>query len=166
VLAAEPDRQIVIGAYTQPWHEQVTFHPLPPEQFAGFDQPGYVKIVWMLGVEPLRANRSLLVTRTRAVGTDPHARRMFRRYWRRCRPGSSSSATPPCHGCGTRPSAAQPTLASLREEFLGYAVPVERCACNRSARALMPFKTLRIIAKSPNSSRTSVRIAGAGVSHG
>jgi hypothetical protein len=81
VLAEEPDREIVIGAYTQPWHELVAFHPLPPEQFAGFDQPGYVKIAWTLGAEPLGANRSLLVTRTRAVATDPHARRKFRRSW-------------------------------------------------------------------------------------
>jgi hypothetical protein len=81
VLAEEPDREIVVGAYTQPWHEQVTFHSLPPEQFAGFNQPGFVKIAWTLGVEPLGEHRSLLVTRTRAVATDPHARRRFRRYW-------------------------------------------------------------------------------------
>jgi hypothetical protein len=81
VLAEEPDREIVIGAYTQPWHERVTFHPLPPEEFAGFDQPGYVKIVWTLGAEPLGPNESLLVTRTRAVATDPQSRRKFRRYW-------------------------------------------------------------------------------------
>jgi len=81
VLAEEPDREIVIGAYTQPWHEQVTFHPLPPEQFAGFNQPGYVKIAWTLGAEPLGPNRSRLVTRTRAVATDPQARKRFRRYW-------------------------------------------------------------------------------------
>jgi uncharacterized protein YndB with AHSA1/START domain len=81
VLAEEPDREIVIGAYTQPWHQQVTFHPLPPEQFAGFDQPGYVKIAWTLGAEPLGPNESLLVTRTRAVATDPHSRKRFRRYW-------------------------------------------------------------------------------------
>jgi hypothetical protein len=81
VLAEEPDREIVIGAYTQPWHQQVTFHSLPPEGFAGFDQPGYVKIAWTLGAEPLGPASSLLVTRTRAVATDPHARRRFRRYW-------------------------------------------------------------------------------------
>jgi len=81
VLAEEPDREIVIGAYTQPWHEQVTFHPLPPEQFAGFNQPGYVKIAWTLGAEPLGPNRSRLVTRTRVVATDLQARRRFRRYW-------------------------------------------------------------------------------------
>jgi hypothetical protein len=81
VLAEVPDREIVIGAYTQPWHEQVTFHPLPPEEFAGFNQPRYVKIAWTLGVEPLGPNQSLLVTRTRAVATDPESRKRFRRYW-------------------------------------------------------------------------------------
>ena len=29
VLAEVPDREIVIGAYTQPWHEHVEFRPLP-----------------------------------------------------------------------------------------------------------------------------------------
>jgi hypothetical protein len=81
VLAEEPDREIVIGAYTQPWHEQVRFHPLPPEEFAGFDRPGYVKIVWTLQAEPLGPNDSLLITRTRAVATDPQSRKRFRRYW-------------------------------------------------------------------------------------
>jgi hypothetical protein len=81
VLAEEPDREIVIGAYTQPWHEQVTFHSLPPEDFARFNRPGYVKIAWTLAAEPLGPASSLLVTRTRAVATDPQARRKFRRYW-------------------------------------------------------------------------------------
>jgi hypothetical protein len=59
----------------------VTFHPLPPEEFAGFDEPGYVKIVYTLAAEPLGPGRSRFVTRTRVVTTDPEARRRFRRYW-------------------------------------------------------------------------------------
>jgi hypothetical protein len=81
VLAEVPDREIVIGTYTTPWHEQVTFHPLPPDEFPGFAEPGYVKIVVTLGAEPLGPDRSLFVTRTRAVATDPESRRKFRRYW-------------------------------------------------------------------------------------
>jgi Polyketide cyclase / dehydrase and lipid transport len=81
VLAEVPDREIVIGTYTRPWHEQVTFHPLPPEEFPGFAEPGYVKIVVTLGAEPFGPDRSRFVTRTRAVATDPEARRKFRRYW-------------------------------------------------------------------------------------
>jgi hypothetical protein len=81
VLAEVPDRELVVGTYTQPWHQQVTFHPLPPEEFAAFDEPGYVKIVWTLAAEPLGSDRSRFVTRTRVVTTDPEARRRFRRYW-------------------------------------------------------------------------------------
>jgi hypothetical protein len=81
VLAEIPDRELVVGTYTQPWHQQVTFHPLPPEQFAVFDQPGYVKIVYTLAAEPLGPDRSRFVTRTRVVTTDPESRRRFRRYW-------------------------------------------------------------------------------------
>ena len=81
VLAEIPDREIVVGTYTQPWHQQVTFHPLPPEDFAGFDAPGFVKIVYTLGAEPIGPDRSRFVTRTRVVTTDPEARRRFRRYW-------------------------------------------------------------------------------------
>jgi hypothetical protein len=81
ILAEEPDRQIVIGAYAQPWHENVEFRALPPADFASFDEPGFVKIVWTLAAEPLDARTSRFVTRTRVVTTDDGARRRFRRYW-------------------------------------------------------------------------------------
>jgi hypothetical protein len=81
VLAEVPDRELVVGTYTQPWHQQVTFHPLPAQEFAAFDQPGYVKIVYTLAAEPLGPNRSRFVTRTRVATTDPESRRRFRRYW-------------------------------------------------------------------------------------
>jgi hypothetical protein len=81
VLAEEPGRRVVVGAYTQPWRQDVTFHALAPERFAAFSEPGYVKIVWTLSAEPVDVDRSLFVTRTRAAATDPVARRRFRRYW-------------------------------------------------------------------------------------
>jgi hypothetical protein len=81
LLAEVPDREIVVGAYTQPWHEHVTFHPLPPEKFAAFSEPGYVKIVWTLAAEPAGPGESWFVTRTRVVTTDPRSRKKFRRYW-------------------------------------------------------------------------------------
>jgi hypothetical protein len=81
VLAEVPDRQILIGAYTQPWHERVTFRSLPPDAFAAFSEPGYVKIVWTLEAEPVGPDESVFITRTRAVATDPASRRKFRRYW-------------------------------------------------------------------------------------
>jgi hypothetical protein len=81
VLAEVPGREIVVGTCTQPWHEHVKFRALPPEDFAAFDQPGYVKIVWTLEAQPLGPNRSRFVTRTRAAATDQASRRRFRLYW-------------------------------------------------------------------------------------
>ena len=76
-----PGREIVVGAYTQPWHQDVTFTPLSPDEFAAFDEPGYVKMVWTLAAEPLGEGMSTFITRTRVVATDPEARRKFRLYW-------------------------------------------------------------------------------------
>lgn len=81
VLAEVPDRQLVVGSYTQPWHQEVTFHALAPEEFRAFAEPAQVKIVWTLAVEPLGADACRFVTRTRALPTDDEARRLFRRYW-------------------------------------------------------------------------------------
>ena len=81
LLAEEPGREIVIGTYTQPWHENVEFRALEPDAFAGFDEPGFVKIVVSLAAEPLGPQESLFVTRTRVATTDEEARRKFRRYW-------------------------------------------------------------------------------------
>src|SRR5690242_19436600 len=52
VLAEVPGREIVMGAVTQPWKANVMFRALPPDQFAAFQEPDYVKIVWNLRAEP------------------------------------------------------------------------------------------------------------------
>jgi hypothetical protein len=81
VLGEIPGREIVVGSYTQPWHGDVTFRPLAPQEFAAFDEPGFVKIVWTLTAEPIGPDDSLFVTRTRVATTDAFARRRFRLYW-------------------------------------------------------------------------------------
>jgi hypothetical protein len=70
-----------VGCYTRPWQAEVRFQSLPPEQFADFREPGNVKIAWTMAAEPLGPDRSMFITRTRAVATDREARRKFRRYW-------------------------------------------------------------------------------------
>jgi hypothetical protein len=87
VLAERPGREIVMGAVTQPWLADVVFRPLPPEQFARFNEPGYVKIAWTLRADPAGETRSVFRTETRVVATDPGARRKFRRYWSFASPG-------------------------------------------------------------------------------
>jgi hypothetical protein len=87
VLAEIPDREIVMGAVTQPWKANVVFHPLPPGQFLAFDDPEYVKIVWTLRADPIGAKASIFRTETRAVATNAAARAKFRRYWSFLSPG-------------------------------------------------------------------------------
>ena len=87
VLADVADREIVMGAVTKPWEANVTFHALPPDRFAAFQQPGFVKIAWTLRADPLADGASLFRTETRAIATDADARRRFRRYWAAFSPG-------------------------------------------------------------------------------
>jgi hypothetical protein len=87
VLADVPDREIVLGAVTQPWMANVTFRAIPPDRFAAFAEPGLVKIAWTLRADPLGDAVSMFRTETRAMATDVEARRRFRRYWSIFSPG-------------------------------------------------------------------------------
>lgn len=87
LLAEIPGREIVMGAVTQPWMANVVFRALPPDEFAAFRQPDYVKIVWTLRADPLGPGESMFRTETRAVATDPAARARFRWYWSFLSPG-------------------------------------------------------------------------------
>jgi hypothetical protein len=87
ILAEEPGRQIIVGAVTQPWQADVVFRRVPPEEFAAFDQAGYVKIAWTLDATPLGPRDSVFRTETRAMATDPESRARFRRYWTVVSPG-------------------------------------------------------------------------------
>jgi len=87
VLAEIPGREIVMGAVTQPWKGTPIFRGVPPDQFAAFHEPGYVKIAWTLRADSAGPDKSLFRTETRAVCTDEAARRKFRHYWAFLSPG-------------------------------------------------------------------------------
>jgi hypothetical protein len=90
VLEDVPGRELVVGAVTRPWQANVTFRGIAPEQYAGFNEPDYVKIVWTLRADPIdRGARCLFSSETRAVATDAEAARKFRRYWALASPGIS-----------------------------------------------------------------------------
>ena len=82
-----PDRELVVGAVTKPWEPNVTFRALPPDEFAAFREPGFVKIAWTLRADPVDAESSIFRTETRAIATDAAARARFRRYWAFASPG-------------------------------------------------------------------------------
>ena len=56
VLAEVPGREVVVGAVTKPWEANVTFRALPPDQFAAFNEPGYVKIAWTIRADAIGAD--------------------------------------------------------------------------------------------------------------
>lgn len=87
VLAEVPGREVVMGAVTKPWEADVVFRALPPDEFAAFHEPGYVKIAWTLRADPTSPVDSVLRSETRAVATDASARARFRRYWAFLSPG-------------------------------------------------------------------------------
>jgi hypothetical protein len=87
VLAEVPGHELVMGAVTQPWKADVVFRPLPPDQFASFSAPGFVKIAWTLRADPAVGRQSIFRTETRVWPTDAVARSKFRRYWAFVAPG-------------------------------------------------------------------------------
>ena len=69
----------------QPWHLRGASRRV--DDFAGFSEPGWVKIAVDLTATPVGAG-ALLATETRIAATSDDARRAFGRYWRVVRPGS------------------------------------------------------------------------------
>lgn len=86
-VLAETEREIVMGGVTKPWQANPVFRPLPPDQFAAFAEPDYVKIAWTLRASPRALGDSIFRTETRAVATDVGARKKFRLYWSLLSPG-------------------------------------------------------------------------------
>jgi hypothetical protein len=87
VLAESPGREIVMGGATKPWEANPIFRTISPDEFAGFQEPGCVKIVWALRADPSGGNQCIFRTETRAVSTDCEARKRFRPYWSFLSPG-------------------------------------------------------------------------------
>ena len=55
ILAEVPGREIIMGGVTKPWEPNPRFRALDPAQFAAFDEPDYVKIVWSLRADAVGA---------------------------------------------------------------------------------------------------------------
>jgi len=83
MVAEIPGREVVYGAVTQPWKANVVFRGLAAEEFKKFREPGFVKILWPLRVDPTTPSECVFRTETRVATTDDDARRRFRWYWSR-----------------------------------------------------------------------------------
>lgn len=87
VLAEIPDREVVVGAVTQPWMPNVVFRGIDADAFRTFNEPFFVKIAWTLRVDPVDDTSCFFRTETRVITTDADARSRFRWYWARFSPG-------------------------------------------------------------------------------
>jgi uncharacterized protein YndB with AHSA1/START domain len=87
VLAEVPGREVIVGAAAQPWLPNVTFRPIAPDDFATFNEPGWVKIVWTLRIDSDWPDGVVFGTETRAIATDAGSRAKFLHYWTRVVPG-------------------------------------------------------------------------------
>jgi hypothetical protein len=86
-VLAETPGEIVMGAVTKPWEPNPVFRPVPPEDFAAFAEPDFVKIAWTLRASSCPDGSSIFRTETRVVATDLGARKKFRLYWAFLSPG-------------------------------------------------------------------------------
>jgi putative NADPH-quinone reductase len=87
MVAQEPGHELVFGTVTQPWRPNPVFRGLAPEEFRGFNDPGYAKIALTLRLDPVDPERCVASTETRVKTTDSQSRERFRRYWAFLSPG-------------------------------------------------------------------------------
>jgi hypothetical protein len=85
-LRDEPGGEFLVGLVGQFWHRDYGIVQLSPEDFAGFDRPGYAKTVAGFTLHPHGEGRTLLTYESRTVTTDAAARRRFTAYWLVLRP--------------------------------------------------------------------------------
>lgn len=82
MLGEAEGEEIAFGAVGQFWQGRISWHELPREAFASFNEPGYGKIGCNFTTRPYGEGRTLVSYECRTAITDPVSRRKFARYWR------------------------------------------------------------------------------------
>jgi hypothetical protein len=89
VVLERTDDELVVGVLGRPWAPRgggaprLADHADPAAYFAGFDEPGWAKVI-----ANFRVGGGELTTETRVLVTDERSRRAFARYWLLIRPFS------------------------------------------------------------------------------
>ena len=83
LLGEEPGVEIVLGQIGRPWQPVGASEGpvVAPSAFATFDDSGFAKIAFSMGVRPYGIASSILTIETRIALTDPASLRRFTRYW-------------------------------------------------------------------------------------
>ncbi|HEX7660504.1 MAG TPA: hypothetical protein VF444_13605 [Pseudonocardiaceae bacterium] len=88
-LGEQPEREIAIGAVGRFWQPNIEWHDvatMTPEQFGGFDEPGWGRIAANWSLRPYGTTRTLASYEARVAVPDAESARAFGRYWRLIRP--------------------------------------------------------------------------------
>jgi hypothetical protein len=88
-LVEPHDSYAAFGYVGRPWKPAAEGRNVSAEEFAGFHEPGWAKVVMDLVAIPAPGG-AVLRTETRILLTDEHARRAFGRYWALVRFGSNA----------------------------------------------------------------------------
>jgi hypothetical protein len=83
LLGERPGAELVFGQIGKPWRPRggAPRQPVARAAFAGFDQPGFAKLVESTRVDPYGERSTIVTMETRVAVTDEDSRRRFRRYW-------------------------------------------------------------------------------------
>ena len=86
LLGEVAGREVAFGAVGTFWKPDIEWRDVTPDQFAGFDEPGWGGIACHLLVRPDGPGRSVLTYECRTATTDRASRAQMSRYWWLIRP--------------------------------------------------------------------------------
>jgi hypothetical protein len=89
LLAAEPNREIVLGTAVLAPADWQPMRRVIPADFKALDEPGFALATMNFRIEDEGTNSCLVTTETRVYATDPASQRKFAQYWRMIYPGSA-----------------------------------------------------------------------------
>ena len=81
LLGERPGEEIALGLVGRFWRPVIEYAQVSEEAFGTFDEPGFAKTIYALGVRPFGPDRTLVWGLMRTATTDEFARRWFQRYW-------------------------------------------------------------------------------------
>jgi hypothetical protein len=80
ILHETPGKDVVVGAVGKFWHIDIPFKELTPEEFAGFNDPGWGKVAWSITVEP-HLGGSTIAFELRTTTTDHESWKKLNVYY-------------------------------------------------------------------------------------
>jgi hypothetical protein len=80
--------EVVFGVVGRFWQADGGLRRITPSEFGDFAEPGWAKAAFNLAVGEV-GGQTVVTSETRIAGTDEHARRRFRLYWRAIGPCSA-----------------------------------------------------------------------------